>query len=178
MNKSEQILKRQKALFDYIDTFTGTFFKSDTTILDALREHYGDCNSRTVRRDIDELTDKFLIHKSYKWINDKSLRICTVVNKTKDLRYQSDSNYLEAMVLANPDCFRIKWTIGYDKDQGGIKKYVDTLEDRKGVTCTGVFLLKNPNKMLSNRPVRYKNLFIKDIESMGSNKYDDAPLPF
>ena len=178
MTKKETILKRQKTLFDYIDTFNGEFFKSDMTILEDLREHYGDSNSRTVRRDIDELTDKFLIHKSYKWIGDKSLRVCTVVNKNKDIRFQSDSNYLEGMVLANPDCFRIKWRIGYDNDQGGIKKYVDTLEDRKGVTCTGVYILKNPNKMLSDRPVRYKNIFKKDIESIGSDKYDNAPLPF
>ena len=178
ITKKEQVLIRQKALFDLIDNWSGIFFMSDTAITNELKEHYNTANKQTARRDIDELTDRFLIHKSYKWSNNKSNRVCTVVNRKKDLRFQSDSNYLEGIVLANPDCFKIHWRIGYDHFYGGIKKYIDALDERRGVTCTGVYLLKEPNKMLSKRPIQYRSTLKKDPESIGSDLYDDAPVPF
>ena len=179
MTKKEHALKRQKALFDLIDQWTGSFFMTDQAIKDKMPEWYEDCNSKTVRRDIDTLTDRFLIHKSYKWSNHKThIRICTVVNRKKDLRFQSDSNYLEGIVLSNPDCFKVHWRIGYDHYYGGAQKYIDTLNLHRGTTCTGVYLLKEPNKMLSQRPIRYKNITKYDNESIGSNAMDDEPLPF
>ena len=173
MNRAEHNSIRQKQLFDLIDKWDGTFFMSNDTIMSEMANYH---STKTVRRDIDTLTDKFLIHKEYIWKGTKSIRVCKVVNRNKDLRWQSDSNYLEAIVLANPDSFKITWRIGYDTYQGGINKYLYALDTQKGITCTGVYLLKEPDEMLSKRPIRYKRMFIKDIESIGQEI--DQPIPF
>ena len=173
MNRAEHNSIRQKELFDFIDKWTGLFFMSNTAIMSEMANYQ---STKTVERDINTLTDKFLIHKEYIWRGTKSTRVCKVVNRNKDLRWQSDSNYLEAIVLANPDCFKIHWRIGYDHYYGGIRKYIDVLDEHKGVTCTGVYLLKEPNKMLSKRPIRYKRMFVKDPEAIGQEI--DQPIPF
>ena len=176
MTKTEQIHIREKVLFDLIDKWKSKdFMLSNESILEELPDHYS--STRTIQRDITTLKDKFLIHAEQRFINKaRSIRKCKVVNRNKDIRRQSDANYLEEMVLANPDSFKIKWRIGYDHNEGGVQKYVDTLEDNRGTTCLGVFLLNNPNKMLSKKPVRYKPFYIKDIESMGIEI--DQPIPF
>ena len=173
ITQKEKIRKRQKNLFDLIDTWSGRFMLGDKTIKETL--HYD--NEKAVSRDIATLKDKFLIHAALKWLTpSKSLRICKVVNRNKDIRRQSDANYLEEMVLANPDSFKIKWRVGYDHNEGGVRKYVDALDECGGTTCLGVYLLRQPSKMLSSKPVRYKPFYKRDIESMGIEI--DQPIPF
>ena len=174
MNKREKILKRQKILFDLVSDWNGIFFLSDEMIMKKMPEY---SNYKTVRRDINMLEDKFLLSKKIKWTKThKRRRYLSVVKRKADIRWQSDSNYLEEMVKANPDCFLIQWRIGYDHDSGGINKYINVLEESRGVTCTGVKLLSQPNNMLSSRPVRYKVKYVKDDEAIGEDR--DEAIPF
>ena len=176
LSKSEEVLKRQMNLFQFIKGWKGVLFLSNDSLINKMA-HY---SRRTLIRDLDILEQKFLISRSYKWVNGKSIRYIKVVNHDKELLGQCNYDYLESLALANPDCFKVKWRVGYEYHEGGVHKFADYC--RKWHTTignswygTGVWLLKEPHQLLSSTPIKKRD-FKYDKESIGADI--DQPLPF
>ena len=169
MTKKEQVLQRQMKLFQLIKDWQGRFILSDAKILEMMPESYS--TTKTIRRDVETLKQRFLISSKTIFLSpSKSIREIKVINKNKELLKQCNYEYLEALALANPHCFLIKWRVGYEYHEGGIQKYLDekcpsTIIGNKWHN-TGIWLLKEPSTLLSSKPIKYTK-----IEEVNSEDY-------
>ena len=179
MTKKEQVLQRQMKLFHVIKAWDGTFLLSDQSIIDMM----GDYNNRkTLQRDIETLKQKFLISTFQRFISPtKSIREIKVINYRKELLRQCNYEYLEALMLSNSHCFKIKWRDGYNYKEGGVRKYVDEKNANTIVGTrwhgTGIYLLSQPSKLLSSKPIKYSNN--NDVNNPDYKSYlDTRPCAF
>ena len=166
-------------LFHLIKGWKGTFILSDKSIMEMADEY---TSSKTLRRDMETLKQKFLISTFQKYLSpSKSIREIRIINHKKELLRQCNYEYLEASMLSNPHCFKIKWRDGYDYLEGGVQKYID---EKCPTTIignmwfgTGIYLLSEPSTLLSSKPIRYtlpKEVNNPDYESW----LDTRPLAF
>ena len=170
MTKKQEILKRQKKLVDFIKGWRGKMLLGD----EELTERLGYSSKRTLAHDLNILRKKFVLYSKLNWIDGvKSTREIRVTDNGKDLRNQSDSAYLEALALANPDSFRVEWNEGYDEMTGGVRKYIE--EKTRGAKCTGVYMLKEPSDLLSKRPIATP--FVESLSNENTYIYDPRPCP-
>lgn len=180
LTKREAILKRQMDLFHFIKALPHGCKLSNEAILQKLAHIYN--STRTLQSDLNTLEQKFLINRKEKYINpSKSFRTISIVDNNKELMGQCNYNYLEALVLANPNCFKIKWRQGYRFHSGSIGEFLAVAPTFRRIGSdvygTGVFLLKVPSVLLSSAPFKYES--ISDFNAPDYEHYlDDRALAF
>ena len=181
MTKRERVLQRQMELFQYIkDNSHYGLKQSNDTILSKLAHIYN--SKRTLQNDLDILEQKFLITRKIMFSNPTNkVRVIKVIDRSKELLSQCSYDYIEALALANPHCFLIKWRDGYQYHKGGVQKYVDYKPTYGRIIGTqwegtGMWLLKEPSELLSSKPIT------KDVWAINSPDYKDyldtRPLAF
>ena len=136
-------------LIEFIRGFR-SFRMANKTILKHLPEQ----TAKTLKVDLFKLEQKMFLRRSLRWKDNRSFRIITLVNKTKDLRFQTNRRYLEEIALANPSSFRINWRRGYEHFEGDVGEYLSSLE-QSGTTCTGVFFETEPTNLLNKAPLKH-----------------------
>lgn len=176
MNKQEEILQRQMDLFHFIKALPGGCKLSNESLLGKMSHIYS--STKTIKRDLNTLEQKFLIARKLRYLTaTKSVRTISVVNNNKELMRQCNYNYLEALVLANPNCFEIRWRQGYTFHTGSIGEFLSVSPTYRRIGYdahgTGIYLLEQPSIFLSSAPFRYKKEYTEEMEVD-----DTRPLAF
>ena len=180
MNKKEAILQRQMELFEFIKEHSKYGFRmSNTGILEKMSHIYN--TVKTIERDLGVLEQKFLINRNNTYISPtNSYRIIKITNRSKELLSQCNYDYIEALALANPHCFKIKWRDGYSYREGGVRKFLDEKNAKTHIgrqwSDTGVWLLSQPSKLLSKRPIKHDQEEINDPDN--KSYLDNRPAAF
>lgn len=179
-NKTKEMLQRQMHLFNFIKAKKGSVcHHSNEKIAPQLLY---DKSIRNLQRDLDILEQKFLIRRSYKWISKgKSIRTIKVVNQYKELLSQCNYKYLEAVAIANPQAFKLKWREGYNYFEGDVSMFLNRVDGHNGCTIghnwagTGMWLSNKPIKTVKSIPNQIVMRY--DTESVGSDT-NDIILPW